>query len=109
MLSHGGVPVGAVAETAVVGREVEAIDFCIALLVGIVNGGVHGLLGREELLTVHHAPTEENDLCFRVVTAHLFVELLETIEKQDGVGTLSGGVVGAKVDADDFDRSAAGI
>ena len=40
VLTHGGMPVSAIAEAAIVGREVETIDLGVALLMGIVKGGV---------------------------------------------------------------------
>ena len=82
VLPHGWMPICTIAETSVMWREVEAIDFCIALLVGVVDCCVHGLLGREELLPIHHAPAEQNYFRLRVVVAHLAVELLESIEEQ---------------------------
>ena len=99
MLAHGRMPVGTVAETAIMGRKVEAIDFGITLLVGIVGGSVQGLLGGTELLACHHATAEEDNLGLGIVTAYLLVKLLETLEKQERVCTLSRGIVSAQVDA----------
>ena len=93
------MPVGSITKRTVVGSEVEAIDFCVSLLVGIFGGGIHRLLGGMELITGHHTTAEEHNLGFGVVGTDLLVEVLETIEQQKGIGSLGGGVVGAKIDA----------
>ncbi len=73
VLAHRGMPIGSITEATIVWREVEAIDFGIALLVGIVGSGVHCLLGGAELVTIHHASAEEDYLGIGVVGTDLVV------------------------------------
>lgn len=66
-----GMPVGAVAEGAVHGGEIEAIDLLVASLVGFLSHFVQNPLADVEHLTVQHRAAEEHHFGLGTAFAHL--------------------------------------
>ena len=93
VLPQRGVPRGSVIKVAILRREVEAINFLVPVLVGFLHHFVERLLGNVEFLSVQHGTTEIDNLCLRVMTAHLLEELLVGLLQQLHVVVVCGKVV----------------
>ena len=99
MLPVAGMPTGTVFQCAVLRREVETIDFLVAMGGCLVAHTVQLLAHQRQLLAVEHRTAQQHNLGLGVVAAHLLEETAVGRQQTLLVVVVGRGVVGAKVDA----------
>ena len=71
MLPVRGVPVSAIMDAAVLGREIKAIHFLVAVFLRLFHHFIEGVLCNLQFFAEKHGAAEQYDLRLRVVLPHL--------------------------------------
>ena len=95
VLPYAGMPGGAKTNVACLRREVEAIDFFVAGLVGLVHHFIQRLFRYLKFIATQHGATKVDYLSLGMMAAHLAEELLIGSFQQLDIVVVGGKVVGA--------------